>query len=222
MKSTHRATLTIMRHGETEYNRLKLITGRFDSPLTETGIEQARAAGDALADFWFDKIYSSDLSRAFNTAALAVGRLKRNNHLKNPDGNWDIEKRPELAEVDYGDFTGRDKRTDPEIIAFPRRPDLAPPNGESFNDAFLRVKTFYKAEILPRLERGENVLIVCHAGIVRIFDYVLKVGDIPGGEAHSDKKSIGNASSTVFSFEDGRFVSMKRVPSPVLPKPSGM
>ena len=65
-----RTQLIIVRHGQTEWN-LKLIRqGHLDSPLTETGLAQARALGERLALETFTALYSSDLGRAVQTAQL--------------------------------------------------------------------------------------------------------------------------------------------------------
>ena len=74
-----RTQLIIVRHGQTEWN-LKLIRqGHLDSPLTETGLAQARALGERLALETFTALYSSDLGRAVQTAQMiaAADRAKR-------------------------------------------------------------------------------------------------------------------------------------------------
>lgn len=62
--------LYLMRHGQTLYNLQKLVQGRCDSPLTEAGLAQARAAGEWLAaqGVAFDRICTSPIGRALNTA----------------------------------------------------------------------------------------------------------------------------------------------------------
>nr|XP_054774283.1 fructose-2,6-bisphosphatase TIGAR-like [Lytechinus pictus] len=60
--------LTFVRHGETEYNKKRLLQGQIDIPLNEQGIKQADALGRYLSNERFDRIYSSDLSRCVQTA----------------------------------------------------------------------------------------------------------------------------------------------------------
>lgn len=206
-----KAKLVILRHGQTEYNKLHLITGQRDVPLTEEGEEQAREAGRLLGDIVFDKAYSSTLQRAFNTAALALGESKVNAHLLSS-----IEQRPEIMEVDAGDFTGRDYRNDAEIKSFVREFNTPRPRGESDADLVKRVRAFFDEDVLPRLEKGENVIIVSHAGTVRAFEIVLGADEVPemAGGVWSTRKKIPNATPTVYEYEDGRMTGFYRLDNP--------
>lgn len=65
----------LVRHGETEWNRLRKIQGVSDIPLNDTGRAQAAALGDILAPHRFDLIVSSPLSRAFETAQILASKL---------------------------------------------------------------------------------------------------------------------------------------------------
>lgn len=200
-----KAKLAILRHGQTEYNKDHRMTGRHDVPLTDKGREQGREVGRLLDGIRFDVVYASTLSRAFNTAALALGEMKGNEHLKNPDGSWKITQSAEIIEGDVGIFTGRCSKTDPEVLAWRRRYNVAIPGGESDAQVVARVQKFYDAEIVPLLQQGKNVVIFCHAGIVRAFDIVLGVEAIPTEDGGArKKKSILNASPTVYDFEDGK------------------
>ena len=58
----------IVRHGETEENKQKIIQGHLDSPLNSEGERQADLVAGALKDVPFDVCYSSDLRRAVDTA----------------------------------------------------------------------------------------------------------------------------------------------------------
>lgn len=191
-----KAKLVILRHGQTKHNELSLMTGQLDVPLTALGEEQAREAGRLITHIRFDAAYSSTLSRAFNTASLTLEAAGQ---------KLTVEQRAEIMELDTGDFTGRNHKTDPEIIAFLRLYDVRLPGGESEKDAVERVRKFFDDEVLPRLARGENVLVVAHAGIVRAFDVVLGLKTPPApGEARAEpKRKIPNASPTVYEYEDG-------------------
>lgn len=194
-----KAIFVVCRHGQTEYNKQKLMTGQLDVSLTPVGEEQARQTGKLVRHIEFDKIYASTLSRAFNTAALALEHSRTHGHFHLGDGVWDIEKRSEIIEKHTGDFTGRNHQTDPEIINWPKGFDVKLPNGESRKDVVDRVKTFFDDEILPRLKKGENILVVCHAGVVDAFHVALGV---QGPDAPRQK--IENAAPHVFEYEDGR------------------
>ena len=83
----------LVRHGETEWSRAGLHTGRTDVELTPEGREHAREAGQRLAACRFALVLTSPLQRARDTAALA--------------GFPDAEPDPDLVEWDYGDYEGR-------------------------------------------------------------------------------------------------------------------
>jgi 2,3-bisphosphoglycerate-dependent phosphoglycerate mutase len=195
-----KGTLILLRHGQTTYNEQSRMAGQCDVPLTALGEEQARAAGKLLEGFTIDKVYASSLSRAFNTAALAL------------DGRaLSIEKRDEIRECDAGDFTGL-KLDDPAVLAFKRGFDTKLPNGESSRELVARVKAFFEAEVLPRLERGETVLLVSHAGVMRALDVAMGLeanivpAPGPGGDRPdlwASKKTLPNAAPFVAEYADG-------------------
>lgn len=93
--------LTLVRHGETEWNREGRIQGSTDIPLNDTGRAQARAAGDALRERLGDRpvrVVSSDLSRAAETADIIAARL----------GAPAVDRYPGLRERGYGEAEGMD------------------------------------------------------------------------------------------------------------------
>ena len=65
----------LVRHGETEWNRLRKIQGISDIPLNDTGRSQAATLGDILSKHRFDLIVSSPLSRALETAQIVARKL---------------------------------------------------------------------------------------------------------------------------------------------------
>lgn len=202
--------LVIFRHGQTPYNKAHLMTGLTEVPLTDLGREQAAEAGRAIAAIRFDHVYSSTLSRAFNTAALALQAAGSQEHLRRPDGSFAIQQHEDIVEIDVGDFAGRCHRTDPEILAWQRDFHRPLPNGESDAQATARVQKFFDTEIMPRLEKGETVLVVCHAGIVRVFDFVLGLAEPPKqGHKMGDmikRRAVPNATPVLYDFVDGKLV----------------
>lgn len=200
--------LVLFRHGQTDYNAQALITGIADAQLTDLGREQAVEAGRLLRGIPIHKAYSSTLSRAFLTASLALRHAKQP-HLEEDDGTFRISQSADIVEIDSGDFTGRSHKTDPEIMNYKRDFFTGPPNGESYEVAMARVQRFFNDEVMPRLERGETVMVVCHAGIVRVFDYVLGLESVPakGAPPQPGKgRSIHNAAPVVYDFVDGKLV----------------
>ena len=196
-------TLVLIRHGQTDYNAAHRMTGQRDIPLNSIGEAQAGEAGRVVSIFQFDKVYSSNLGRAFNTAALALDAAGDQPKVRKPDGTWDIEQRREVAELDTGDFTGRVHRTDPEILAFRRAFNAPLPNGESDAMVVARVKKFFEDELQPRLARGETVLVVSHSGTMQAFNVALGITEAPEGDAAPKRTRIPNATPTVVEYTDG-------------------
>lgn len=149
-------TLLLVRHGESEANAAGRYAGQTDSPLTDRGRAQAEAVADALADARIDRVVSSDLSRARDTAT-AIARRR----------GLDVEAIRELREVDMGEAAGKqfeDARQHPDWT-----PDgfLRWPAGESLEEALGRALA-----VLDRLVRespGRTICIVGHGGVTRIL-----------------------------------------------------
>ncbi len=222
------AKLILLRHGETQHNAERRITGLHDPELNAKGEAQADAAGAFLVDIYIDKTYSSHLKRAFNTASRALKASNAQNHLQNADGSWQIEQRPEIAEIDWGAFSGLSKDS-VEIKSFPWNYDSVPPGGESQKQACARVKAFFETVVVPHLERGENVLLVAHSGVVNVFNIILGLVPVPPPGKPMLREAIENAMPSVFDFEDGVFVgeaSVKKAnnennKNPAAPKKDG-
>ena len=149
----HETRLIVIRHGETEWNREKRMQGTTDTQLSDVGCAQARALGRRLADRGFSALYSSDLSRARDTARAIAEHV----------GREIIEER-RLQERRFGIFEGL---TAAEIIArYPeeharfssRDPDYEVPGGESARSFTLRCLGCL-AEIAGRHAGGEIVVV---------------------------------------------------------------
>ncbi|MBF7083063.1 alpha-ribazole phosphatase [Desulfallas sp. Bu1-1] len=85
----------LVRHGETVWNKDSRIQGQTDIPLSEKGVEQARALSKRLERLNFAGIFSSNLSRARETAAIIAGPHNR-----------PVEVIPDLQELNFGDWEG--------------------------------------------------------------------------------------------------------------------
>ena len=88
-------TLLFVRHGETDWNAQRRWQGHADVPLNDRGREQARALAESLADERIDVIYTSDLSRARDTAEAVAARL-----------GVDVVLDADLREIDVGPIEG--------------------------------------------------------------------------------------------------------------------
>ncbi len=165
--------LVLARHGQSEFNRLNLFTGWRDPDLTECGIAEARAAGRGLkrAGHTFDVAFTSGLVRAQHTCALMLEEM----------GLSDIPvlRDRALDERDYGDLSGLNKDEargrwgDAQVYQWRRSYDVRPPGGESLKDTAARVLPFYIEAILPRVMRGDRVLVAAHGNSLRALVMVL-------------------------------------------------
>lgn len=162
--------LVLIRHGESQWNKENRFTGFTDVDLNETGVAEAKRAGQALKDIPFDKVYTSTLKRAYRTAEIVLTEA----------GQKPLTvKHDDLRERDYGDLTGlnkdetRQKFGDEQVHIWRRSYDVRPPGGESLQDVFARVKPYYEAHILPDLKAGKNVLVAAHGNTLRAMLIVL-------------------------------------------------
>lgn len=195
------AKLIVLRHGQTEDNLRGILTGQSDTALSKLGEKQAHFAGYLLHGIPLHKVYSSTLSRAFHTAALALNTADHH--------HMPIEKRPEIVETDLGDFT-RLHQDDPVVAAFDQPFEKPLPGGESLKDVVERVRHFYEDEILPRLKRGENVLVVAHAGVVSAFGIALGARD-----SSAPRRDVANATPVVYEYKHGEQTGSYLIENPV-------
>jgi 2,3-bisphosphoglycerate-dependent phosphoglycerate mutase len=166
-------TLVLVRHGQSEWNLKNLFTGWRDPDLTELGVEEAKTGGKALAEtgIKFDVAFTSVLSRAQRTLSIILGEIAQ-------EGLETICDQA-LNERDYGDLSGlnkddaRAKWGEEQVHIWRRSYDVPPPGGESLRDTGARVWPYYLTEILPRVLRGEKVLVAAHGNSLRSLVMVL-------------------------------------------------
>lgn len=159
--------LVLVRHGQSEWNKLNLFTGWRDVGLTEQGIAEAKRAGRLLkaGGFAFDIAYTSVLSRAQHTLDLMLAELGQT--------GLATVKDQALNERDYGDLAGLNKdeaktRFGAEQVHQWRRSyDVQPPGGESLKDTAARVIPYYQGRIWPDVASGKNVLVAAHGNSIR-------------------------------------------------------
>lgn len=161
------ASLVLVRHGQSEWNKKNLFTGWKNPDLTTQGINEATSAGIELKDkdYQFDIMFTSDLLRAQKTGEIILEQLGVK--------NLPIVKHQALNERNYGDLSGlnkdeaRKKWGDEQVHIWRRSFDTPPPGGESLKDTSARVLPYFKKEILPQLLQGNNVLITAHGNSLR-------------------------------------------------------
>jgi 2,3-bisphosphoglycerate-dependent phosphoglycerate mutase len=165
--------LVLTRHGQSEWNLKNLFTGWKDVDLTEVGVAEAKAAGRKLKaqGITFDVGFTSDLKRAQRTMTLMLEEMGQ--------PGIPVIKNLALNERDYGDLSGLNKddareRWGAEKVHIWRRSyDVPPPGGESLRDTAARVLPYYIQEILPRVLRGQRVLVTAHGNSLRALLMVL-------------------------------------------------
>ncbi len=195
--------LVIIRHGQSEANKLNIFTGWRDSPLSELGVAEARAAGELLKreGYTFDLAYTSLQSRAIKTLWLMLEAM---------DLMWvPVVKDWRLNERHYGALQGKDKAqavaqfgkeqvhqwrrgyaTQPPLVAmgdgdFPKFdaryagvPEGALPRGESLKNVVDRVLPYWLSDIVPQLKAGKKILIAAHGNSLRaLLKHLEGVGD---------------------------------------------
>ena len=185
-------TLVLLRHGESTWNQQNLFTGWHDVPLSEKGEVEARSGGEALRDegLVFDKVHTSVLLRAVQTADLALAALGQ---------LWlPVQRSWRLNERHYGALQGLDKKQTAEKHGLeqvklwrrsydvpppplspdspehprhdPRYRQLAPdvlPGSECLADVVARVLPYWHDAIVPDLRAGSKVLVVAHGNSLR-------------------------------------------------------
>ncbi|MFV0351754.1 MAG: 2,3-diphosphoglycerate-dependent phosphoglycerate mutase [Oscillospiraceae bacterium] len=191
--------LVLIRHGESEWNRLNLFTGWTDVELSDKGRGEAREGGRLLkeAGFDFDLCYTSVLKRAIHTLNYVLEEMDR---------EWlPVEKSWKLNERHYGGLQGlnkaetaekygedqvkvwrrsfdvpppvltEDDERNPRLLAQYRNvdPDLLPLT-ESLALTIDRVMPYFNEVIRPQMQAGKRVLIAAHGNslraLVKVFD----------------------------------------------------
>jgi 2,3-bisphosphoglycerate-dependent phosphoglycerate mutase len=165
--------LVLVRHGQSDWNLKNLFTGWRDVDLTEKGVAEAREAGRKLKaqGIKFDVAFTSALKRAQRTLDLMLTELGQT--------AIPVFRDQALNERDYGDLVGlnkddaRKKWGEEQVHLWRRSYDEAPPGGESLRDTAARVLPYYIREILPRVLRGDRVLVAAHGNSLRALVMVL-------------------------------------------------
>src|ERR671929_1441638 len=165
--------LVLVRHGQSEWNLKNLFTGWRDIDLSEQGVAEARSAGRKLKaqGLRFDIAFTSALVRAQRTLDIMLDELGQR--------GIPVLKDQALNERDYGDLVGLNKDDarkrwgEEQVHLWRRSYDVPPPGGESLKDTVARVLPYYVREILPRVMRGERVLVAAHGNSLRALVMVL-------------------------------------------------
>jgi 2,3-bisphosphoglycerate-dependent phosphoglycerate mutase len=189
---TNMYKLVLLRHGESEWNKLNFFTGWTDVDLSEKGVEEAKNAGKVLKEegYEFDVAYTSVLKRAIKTLNYALEGI---------DELWlPVYKSWRLNERHYGDLQGLNKAETAkklgadQVKIWRRSYDVPPPaletsddrypgkdrryadlteeqlpKTECLKDTLERVLPYWNDEIVPTIKSGKRVVIAAHGNSLR-------------------------------------------------------
>jgi 2,3-bisphosphoglycerate-dependent phosphoglycerate mutase len=156
-----------LRHAHTQYNAERRYAGSIDISLSESGVRDARAAAEKLAEVKFDVVVTSKLRRAYETADILVGGRAPivQNRLCN-ERNFGV-----MEGLTWDDIQG----LQPPVLLINVGNDLHtvnPLRGEPFEDVWDRAKKFRR--FLFRAYKGQSILVVSHGVFLQMFHGVLK------------------------------------------------
>ena len=199
------SVLYLVRHGESEWNRIGRIQGRRESPLTGAGRAQAVALGRMLRAVLPDPgidVVASPLERAFETATIIAGELGRatGRAAGGRAAAGDVRSDRRIIDFDVGilaGYPGWDAvAADYPELARLRREDpvrFRPPGGESGADVLARARSFLD----EREAAGRDTLVVCH-GVINKFLRAAALGITGAGII-----ALGEDQDTVYRLEGG-------------------
>ena len=156
--------LLLVRHGETDWNLARRYQSYSDIPLNQNGIQQAQLLAKRLATEKIDAIYSSDLSRATETA-----RYIANEH----EQVSTIQCDPRWRELSFGKWEGLNHEElqtqwQTEVNAWYADPvNVSPPDGETMLQMSTRVQS--GLDELKSKYSEETVLVVTHSGVIQVL-----------------------------------------------------
>ena len=194
-------SLTLVRHGQSDWNNKNLFTGWENPGLTKKGVEEAHKTGNLLKEENknYSYLFTSILDRAINTADIILEELGID--------QINIIRDQALNERDYGELTGlnkdaaRKKWGEDQVHIWRRSFDVPPPGGESLKDTAERVTPYFKDNILPLLIEDNNILISAHGNSLRAL--VMHIEGLSSEEILTREIATGQPIS--YEFFDGKF-----------------
>ena len=151
--------ITLVRHGQMEYNYQKIMQGHSNTELNDTGIRQCQKLREQLADVDFDYCYMSPILRAVQTAFILVGDR--------------VETIPDkrLIERDMGEFTGKSTELYDREKYWDYDLNCSDNGVEAIQDVFSRCCDFLN--YIVKKHPGEHILVVSHAATIRALHHLL-------------------------------------------------
>ncbi len=170
----------IVRHGQTDWNVKGIMQGRTDIPLNEVGINQALETKEKLKDINFDKVFSSPLKRAYETAKIIT--------------NKDIIIDERLIERGNGLLEGKSKNEFPKDLDFNNDKQCTKYEIELLENIHNRIQNFFS--YLEENYKNKNILIVTHAGTILNIRCILE-GEPEDGDI--SKYKVNNCEVIIYN-----------------------
>lgn len=180
-----------VRHGQTNWNLKRLLQGRDEIPLNETGISQANWVAEKLKDVCsrtklkFDKVASSPLFRASVTAKKIADAI----------GCDDFAVDSRLVERDFGDISGKEYDISAKYIT---GNDESVNGLEPFENVYERVKSF----IVENASAGKKIIAVSHGSATGVFTSATKKSPY----ANKAKSVLQNCHMVIFSYDGDEII----------------
>lgn len=184
----------MIRHGESEANRNKLFAGNLDADLQNNGLKQAQKTAEFIAaNYKVDKVYASDLKRAFKTgkcvADLVGVEIIPNKNLREISaGKWEGISFDDLA-VNYADDYN---------VWLTDIGNACCTGGESVKQLGKRIMDELTA--IASANDGKTIVIATHATPIRVMQTLVQYGNLDNMKSVS---WVTNASVTTFEYENG-------------------
>jgi 2,3-bisphosphoglycerate-dependent phosphoglycerate mutase len=183
--------LILMRHTETIFNEAQIFSGQLDIPLSFNGILHARKLGDNIKKYSLDLVFVSSLERTKQTAAIALQVYSDFHKNRFPlfiksENQYDLSKYIpiqedcRLNERNYGICEGKQKDSIIDefgmesVFKWRRSWNTAPIGGETLSSVCTRTSEFLYERIMPKLNDGMSILIVCHQNTMRALKIIIE------------------------------------------------
>lgn len=188
-------SIYLVRHGQTAWNKEEIFRGRTDIPLDKTGLKQARLAGEYFKGMVIQGIYSSPLSRAWQTAEqIALFQNLKAQPIEGiidmSFGNWEGHALKEIERIDPETY--RQWREEPHLARLP--------GGETLDDVQFRAMASLK-EVIEK-HPGETLVLVSH----RVVNKVLICGILGIDSSHFWQIAQDTTAINLIRYKKGRYI----------------
>ena len=188
-------SIYLVRHGQTAWNKEEVFRGRTDIPLNETGLREAELAGGYLQHLEPHAIYTSPLSRAFQTAqeiarfhGLEIRPLE--GLIDMSFGSWEGHSLKEVEEKDAGRY--RQWREEPHLVKFP--------DGETLDE--VRVRAMAALEWVIGQYPEKTVILVSH----RVINKVILCGILGLDNSHFWQITQDTTAINLIQYRNGKYI----------------